>query len=268
MNEMLQDPAVVMTSKNPSLSAGPKARPRFRAGTGTDLIANLISPSTARQVVQITETATGRPNKSAKRTPKKRKPKSPSKQVQTATTEPVALLSSSTIAPLQTAQENENQGRPSPSKKSRRDSRTFRPSNKNFSPRTPKQANIQQVSVPRPLANQTNLIQPVQQQQVQLQQPVPQPKLVPNTMSSFKRFINGPSNGFQQNRFVSSDLNPFARSFVPRYAPKPGVSNEYVSREIFEYYQRNRQTNEGFKSKQILRQSLENTLKHAFPNYG
>ncbi|KAI7695261.1 hypothetical protein SSS_08792 [Sarcoptes scabiei] len=48
---------------------------------------------------------------------------------------------------------------------------------------------------------------------------------------------------------------------------KPGMSNDYVSREIMAYYQRNRQSNEKYKAKQILRQSLENTLKQSFPNH-
>lgn len=51
------------------------------------------------------------------------------------------------------------------------------------------------------------------------------------------------------------------------FIQKPGFSNEFVCREIMDYYQRNRQSNEKYKSKQIMRQSLENTLKQSFPNY-
>lgn len=56
--------------------------------------------------------------------------------------------------------------------------------------------------------------------------------------------------------------------FYPLIFNKPGVSNEYVSREITEYYQRNRQNNDQFKTKQTLRHALENTLKQSFPDYG
>ncbi|KAH9506722.1 Zinc finger, CCHC domain-containing protein [Dermatophagoides farinae] len=42
---------------------------------------------------------------------------------------------------------------------------------------------------------------------------------------------------------------------------KPGTSNDFVSREIMDYYQRNRQSSDKYKAKQILRESLENTFK-------
>lgn len=56
------------------------------------------------------------------------------------------------------------------------------------------------------------------------------------------------------------------RNRVP-VSNKPGMSNDFVSHEIMDYYHRNRQSNDKYKSKQILRQSLENTLKQAFPQY-
>ncbi len=46
------------------------------------------------------------------------------------------------------------------------------------------------------------------------------------------------------------------------------MSNEYVSREIMDYYQRNRQSNDQFKNKQTLRQALESFLKTAYPEHG
>ena len=48
---------------------------------------------------------------------------------------------------------------------------------------------------------------------------------------------------------------------------KPGTSNDFVSREIMDYYQRNRQSSDKYKAKQILRESLENTFKQSFPDY-
>ena len=84
--------------------------------------------------------------------------------------------------------------------------------------------------------------------------------------SSFKRnYSNNRFNHYEKNRF-SPQMN-YGRGFIPPILVKPGLSNEYVSQEIMDYHQRNRQSNESYKSKQILRQGLENTLKQAFPNH-
>ena len=91
-----------------------------------------------------------------------------------------------------------------------------------------------------------------------------------SSAAPYRRFSQNGADYSQRRHSESlSELNPFARSFIPRFKnAKPGASNEYVSREIFEYYLRNRQTNEQFKSKQIMRQGLESILKHGFPHHG
>lgn len=116
--------------------------------------------------------------------------------------------------------------------------------------------------------------QPQQQQQ-------PQPKnrdlsRKPNKSPKQTGFAGGPTQFTPIDR--TNKRFPADRPTNPRYSqpfpsrinsplPKPGLSNEYVSQEIMAYYQRNRQTNENYKSKQILRQGLENTLKQAFPDH-
>lgn len=49
---------------------------------------------------------------------------------------------------------------------------------------------------------------------------------------------------------------------------KPGASNEYVSREILEYYLRHRQTTPRYNAKQLMRGAFEKILVAAYPNQG
>ncbi|KAH9417764.1 Zinc finger, CCHC domain-containing protein [Dermatophagoides pteronyssinus] len=81
----------------------------------------------------------------------------------------------------------------------------------------------------------------------------------PDLISPFNYFVA------QQSRLYHNQHQQQHRGTMMN--SKPGMSKDFVSREIMDYYQRNRQSNDKYKAKQILRESLENTLKQCFPNY-
>lgn len=77
-----------------------------------------------------------------------------------------------------------------------------------------------------------------------------------------------PANYLRVQRvYTNSGFNRGSNRNRTLVSNKPGMSNDFVSHEIMAYYHRNRQSNDKYKSKQILRQSLENTLKQTFPQY-
>nr|SZF06484.1 poly(A)RNA polymerase GLD2-like [Psoroptes ovis] len=117
-----------------------------------------------------------------------------------------------------------------------------------------------------------------------LANPVPNQRIFVNTgmnnningMNRYRQRSNSESKMYSNDNLMLNTMQP---NFRQRHYSqrninnnintntKPGMSNDYVSRQIMDYYQRNRQSNEKYKAKQILRESLENTLKQSFPNY-
>jgi len=262
-NEMLQDPAIIMTSKNPSLS---NSRPRYRYNVGQQILKSALADHSNLITNGMHNAATqAGPRSTKRRTPRKKKNRSPKKHDQG--TDQVQELRQSSVEMVITPDGQENQSNPKKSRRIFKSSTKQQQQPRSASPISPKSLSARQVSNRTPSeATTTAIQQPLQQRFAQIKSASNPLNAVASAYRQFpaEQLFPGP-------RYITSrslPLNPFAQSFVPRFSvPKPGTSSEFVSREIVDYYQRNRQTNEQFKSKQIMRQGLESILKHAFPHH-